>query len=89
MNIWHFLGFHDPLTCVETGDIKFEYQSAFDLFITRFYQYRCGCGRKFWMPPGSFFEWKLEQTTYKMMMDAVKKLKSQGEYDKAIELLKL
>ena len=89
MKIKHLLGFHDPLTCKETGEIKFEYQGAFDLMITKFTQYQCGCGRKFWMPAGSFEEWKMQEITYRMILNAVKELEKRGEYDEAVELLKL
>ncbi|OGK35109.1 hypothetical protein A3F59_02645 [Candidatus Roizmanbacteria bacterium RIFCSPHIGHO2_12_FULL_38_13] len=88
MNIKHFLGFHNPLICKETDEVKFEYQGAFDFFITKFTQYQCGCGRIFWMPAGSFQEWRLKEEIYQMTLSAVRELQKRGEYDKAIELLK-
>ena len=85
----HWLGFHDPINCQETGEIKFEYQNAFDLMITKYTEYKCDCGRKFWMPKGSFEEWKLSEITYRMTLNAVKMLKKQRRIEEAIELLKL
>ena len=86
--ISHLLGFHDPISCVETGEIKFEYQNLFDVMITKFTEYQCGCNRKFWMPSGSFFEWKMQELTYRMTLQAIDVLKKQGRIDEAIELLK-
>ena len=84
----HFLGFHNPITARETGEVKYQYQSPFDIFITKFTEYECECGRKFWMPKGSFEEWKLSVITYKMTREAVNILIKRGDYQSAIELLK-
>lgn len=89
MKISHFFGFHNPLTCKTTGNIKFEYQSAFDLSITKYTQYQCECGRKFWMPPYSFDEWKMETEIYQMMKDTIALLIKDKRVEEAIELLKL
>ncbi len=89
MKLKHLLGFHNPITCRETGEIKFEFQSPWDLMITKYTQYQCECGRKFWMPAGSFVEWKIQEITYKMIKNAVSILEKQGRYDDAIKLLKL
>ena len=88
MKLSHFLGFHNPLVSVETGEIRFKYQNPFELFITKYSQYQCECGRQFWMPKGSFEEWRLAEQTYKMTLCVVKELEKQGRYNEAIDLLK-
>jgi len=88
MEIGHFLGFHNPINCIETGEVKFDYQNSFALIITKYTEYQCDCGRKFWMPKGDFEEWKMEEITYKMTSEAVEILKRQGRIDEAIDLLR-
>lgn len=83
-----YLGIHDPVVCVETGEFKFEYQNVYDLLITRFTQYRCNCGRKFWMPAGSFFVWQSMEMIARLTTITVRELRREGRYDEAIELLK-
>ena len=65
MKLLHFLGFHTPLTCVEPGEIKYDFQSPFDIIITKYLQYKCECGREFWMPRMSFEEWRMDEFIYK------------------------
>lgn len=83
-------GLHNPLDCIETGEVKFEYQSAFDLMITKFTQYKCNvCGRKFYYPKGSFEEWKFNAHLYRLQKEAVKVLVENDKIDEAIEVLKI
>ena len=73
--IRHFFGFHCPLDCIETGEFKFEFQSPFDIYITKYTQYKCNrCDRKFFMTKYSFEEWK-DEYLYKKAIKTVKMLK--------------
>jgi hypothetical protein len=90
MKILHWFGCHNFLNSVDTGDYKFEYQSAWDLMITKFTKYKClDCGRYFYYPAGSFEEEKMRETTYKMTMETVNFLIKKGKYNEAIDILKI
>lgn len=88
MKLLHLIGFHDILNSQEAGDYKLEYQSAFDLMITRYNQYKClTCSRFFWMPPQSFNERVVDEKIFKMTIETAQLLARRGDVDKAIKLL--
>jgi len=67
-NLWHILGFHKYLNCIEFndyglgGDTKTEYSNPWSLFAIRYTRYLCqDCGRKFWNPKGNFEEIKMHE----------------------------
>jgi len=75
-NLWHLLGFHKHLNCVEYGDFggdfKIEYPNPWSLFGVKYNRYQClECGRKFWMPKGNFEEIKSNERFFKSLNNKI------------------
>ena len=84
----HHLCFHDLIKAVPTGEWEVRYDNPWELFGTRYDEYRCSCGRVYWFPPLDFFNLVMN----KKMMDATLEVSEAwyklGDIDNAIAVLR-
>lgn len=80
---------NDVDTWVETGEVKYEYLSPFDLFPTQFLQYKCRHGINTWMPLGDFLELRSDKILMDLRLKVANDWKEKGDLDMAIKVLEM
>lgn len=90
MKILHKLGFHNYLNCFRTGELEVRSDDPWGISSILYYEYKCqDCGRTFWKPPGDFQDLQQSQLEYDMKTECADIARRNGDYKKAIEILKV
>lgn len=79
----------DILDWTDTGEYKLVYYTPWDMLPTRQNKYICKYGYVHWMPPMDYFELMWSKKIADLKVDISKKWAKRGNYNKAIEVLKL
>ena len=84
----HNLGFHDITKMEATGEWENRYIAPWDMFPTRYCEYRCPCGECDWIPPEDFFKLYWSKKTTDLKVEVADAWFKQGNLDNAIAVLR-
>jgi hypothetical protein len=84
----HNFGFHDITKMEATGDYRLSYVSPWDMFPTRYDEYKCPCGECNWFPPMDFFELYWDKKTRDLTLEVANAWYKEGNIDNAIAVLR-